>query len=213
MKKVLFPLVLLSILVFTTACQKPEEVTLSKYFQALKAKDRDTMASMAIEPVQMNVKSYKVLSIEPAKEIDAPLASMVEKLEKLKVDKAAQIAVVQEKKALAEEAKGKNKKAGEEAEATLNAETEKFKQMQAEYTNLKNQVDFERNLVKLSTNIENNQEACSGKCVDTTVNVLITSSEGQEKEYMFVLRKYVLMNEATKRAFPNRLVILKIQSK
>ena len=64
MKKTFSLIALLIFVLLTVSCQKPEEVTLSKYFQAMKAKDRDTLASMAGEPVAIEFKSWKLVSTD-----------------------------------------------------------------------------------------------------------------------------------------------------
>ena len=98
MKKVLVLAALLFLIVITTSCQKPEEVTLSKYFQAMKAKDRDTMAAMAAEPFAVEFKSWKLVSSEPPVYEDSALPKMMEDLAAAKKKKDDQILLVKDKK-------------------------------------------------------------------------------------------------------------------
>ena len=66
MKRTFLILVLLSFVVVMTSCQKAEEVTISKYFQAMKVGekgDRDTMTSMAINPKLIKYDSYEIVSL------------------------------------------------------------------------------------------------------------------------------------------------------
>src|SRR5512136_1600873 len=91
MKKILVLIALLSLIMITTSCQKPEEVTLSKYFQAMKAKDRDTMAAMAAEPVAMEFKSWELVSTEPPDSQDVALPAMIQELAAVKKKKDDQI--------------------------------------------------------------------------------------------------------------------------
>src|SRR5512136_341839 len=90
MKKILVLIALLSLIMITTSCQKPEEVTLSKYFQAMKAGDRDTMAAMASDPMQMQFNDWKLVSSEPPVSADINIADMVAKLNELKKQKTEQ---------------------------------------------------------------------------------------------------------------------------
>lgn len=47
MKKTILLLAMFGVMIFMTACQKGEEATISKYFEAMKMNDTDTLASMA----------------------------------------------------------------------------------------------------------------------------------------------------------------------
>ncbi len=66
MKKFLLILILLSVAIIMTSCSKAEEVTITKYFQAMKvgdAGDKDTMTSMAINPKHIKFEKYEIVSI------------------------------------------------------------------------------------------------------------------------------------------------------
>jgi hypothetical protein len=212
------------LIVITTSCQKPEEITISKYFQAMKAKDRDTMAAMAAEPFAVEFKSWKIVSSEESVVEDFTLPAMIERLAAAKKQKDDQILLVKDKKDALEQLKTKlNETRGSRAKAEVQkevdamwaeveTETGNYKRDQANYTQVKTQVDNEKKMISLSTNIDQNQELLAGKTVTTRTNVLVDGAGG-EKEYLFTLRKYELINPVTNKVHSNRYIILKIQTK
>jgi len=224
MKKVMVLVALMFLIMITTSCQKPEEITISKYFQAMKAKDRDTMAAMAAEPVALEFKSWELVSSEAPVTEDIMLPKLIQELADAKKKKDDQILLVKDKKDLLDQLKTKlSETRGGKAKADLQkqiatlemeaeTETANYKRDQMNYTQMKTQVDNEKKMVTLSTNIEQNQELYAGKAVSAKSIVKIIGAGG-EKEYVFLLRKYELVNPVTNKVFSNRYIILKIQPK
>jgi len=224
MKKLLVLVALLFLIIVTTSCQKPEEITLSKYFQAMKAKDRDTMAAMAVEPVALEFKSWELVSSEVPVSEDIMLPKMIQELTDVKKKKDDQILMVKDKKDALDqlktklgETRGGRQKADLQKQITdmekeVEAETANYKRDQMNFTQMKNQVENEKKMVTLSTNIEQNQELFAGKTVTSKSLVKITTASG-DKEYVFLLRKFELVNPVTNKVFSNRYIILKIQPK
>jgi hypothetical protein len=224
MKKVLLLAALMSLILITTSCQKPEEITISKYFQAMKAQDRDTMAAMAAEPVALEFKSWELVSSEAPVTEDIMLPKLIQELADAKKKKDDQILLVKDKKDMLDqmrtklsETRGSRQKADlqkqiVDLEQEAETETANYKRDQMNYTQMKTQVENEKKMVTLSTNIEQNQELFSGKTVNVKSIVKITSASG-EKEYVFLLRKYELLNPVTNKVFSNRFIILNIQPK
>lgn len=224
MKKILVLVALMILIMITTSCQKPEEITLSKYFQAMKAKDRDTMASMAAEPMALEFKSWALVSSEAPVTEDLILPQLISGLADIKAKKDKQIGLVKDKKDALDllktklgETRGSRQKAELQkqiaaSEQEVAAETQNYKQAQVDYTQMKNQVEVEKKMVTMSTSIEQNQELMTGKAVTVKAIVKITSASG-DKDYVFLLRKYELINPLTNKVSPNRFIILKIQPK
>jgi hypothetical protein len=224
MKKVLLLVALMFLIMITTSCQKPEEITISKYFQAMKAQDRDTMAAMAAEPVSLEFKSWELVSSEVPVTEDIMLPKLIQELNDAKKKKDDQILMVKDKKDMLDqmrtklsETRGRRQKADlqkqiAEMEQEVETETANYKRDQMNYTQMKTQVENEKKMVTLSTNIEQNQELFAGKTVNVKSIVKITSASG-EKEYVFLLRKYELVNPVTNKVFSNRFIILNIKPK
>lgn len=224
MKKVLVLIALIFLIMITTSCQKPEEITISKYFQSMKAKDRDTMAAMAAEPVSLEFKSWELVASEAPETKDLILPQLIKEMADVKKKKDTQILLVKDKKDALDqlktklgETRGSRQKAElqkqiADVEIEVETETANYKRDQMDYTQMKTQVENEKKMVTLSTNIEQNQELFAGKAISAKANVKITTTEG-EKEYIFLLRKYELINPVTKKVFSNRYIILKILPK
>ncbi|MEI6613455.1 MAG: hypothetical protein WCL37_01030 [Chrysiogenales bacterium] len=224
MKKTLVLGALLILIMITTSCQKPEEITLSKYFQAMKAKDRDTLATMAAEPMALEFKSWVLVSSEAPVTEDLILQQLLSGLADIKAKKDKQIGLVKDKKDALDvlktkltETRGGRQKAELQKQIDANeqemiVETQNYKQAQVDYSQMKNQVEVEKKMVSMSTSIEQNQELMTGKAVTVKAIVKITTASG-DKEYVFLLRKYELINPLTNKVSPNRFIILKIQPK
>jgi hypothetical protein len=225
MKKILVLVALMILIMITTSCQKPEEITLSKYFQAMKAKDRDTMASMAAEPMALEFKSWELVSSEAPVTEDLILQQLIFGLADIKAKKDKQILpLIKDKKDALDqlktklgETRGSKQKAELQkqivaVEQAVAVETSNYKQAQVDYTQMKNQVDVEKKMITMSTSIEQNQELMTGKAVTVKTIIKITTTGG-DKDYVFLLRKYELLNPITKKVSPNRFIILKIQPK
>ena len=221
MKKVLIVIALLFLILATTSCQKPEEITLSKYFQAMKAKDRDTMAAMAIEPFAVELKSWELISSEEPVSEEFGLPKMIQDLADIKKKKDDQLLLVRDKKDALDQLKTQlgesrgGKKAEIQKQITVlesesEAETANYRRDQANYTQMKTQVENEKKMIILSTNIDQNQELLAGKTV-TNKSIVKIDGAGGEKEYVFTLRKYELVNPVTNKVQTNRYIILKIQ--
>jgi hypothetical protein len=224
MKKILVLVALMMLIMITTSCQKPEEITLSKYFQAMKAKDRDTMAAMAAEPMALEFKSWELVSSEAPVSEDLILQQLLTAQADIKAKKDKQIGVVKDKKDALDllktklgETRGSRQKAElqkqiDAAEQEVLVETQNYKQAQGDYTQMKNQVEVEKKMVTMSTSIEQNQELMTGKAITVKTIVKISTASG-DKDYVFLLRKYDLINPLTNKVSPNRFIILKIQPK
>jgi len=223
MKKVLVLVALLFLILITTSCQKPEEITLSKYFQAMKAQDRDTMAAMAAEPFAVEFKSWELGSSEAPVIEEFGLPKMIQDLADVKKKKDEQLLLVKDKKDALDQLKTQlgETRGGKKAEiqkqiiameAESETETANYKRDQANYTQMKTQVENEKKIISLSTNIDQNQDLLAGKTV-TAKTVVKIDGAGGEKEYVFTLRKYELINPVTSKVSSNRYIILKIQSK
>lgn len=222
MKKILLLVVLMTLIMITTSCQKPEEITLSKYFQAMKAKDRDTMAAMAAEPMALEFKSWKLVSSKDAVSEDLILQQLLATQAEIKAKRDKLIGDIKDKKDAVDalktklgETRGSRQKAElqkeiDAAEQDINFETQNYKQIVADFSQMKNQVENEKKMITMSTSIDQNQELMTGKAVTVEAIVNITTPSG-DKEYVFLLRKYELINPVTEKVSPNRYIILRIQ--
>jgi hypothetical protein len=222
MKKVLLLIVLFGLIFITTSCQKSEEVTVSKYFQAMRHNDKDTMSSMAAEPKHLEYKSYKIVSIDEPLTLEYDLPALIQKLDESKKEKN-NLALeagdkrddVEDLKDELEETRRASKKRElrkkiEEAEVAFYQAEQGYKDLVKKIGELKKKIEFERNIINLSTGIKKNAEMFQGVINQSVVRTNVTLNNDTQNEYVFVLRKYVFMINEKER--PCRWIILKILS-
>jgi hypothetical protein len=215
-------MVLFGFVIVTVSCQKAPEVTVSKYFQAIKHNDKGTMSSMAVEPKFLEFKTYKIASVSDPEVGEYQLPILIQKMNEAKKQRKDLAIAASEKRDEVEELKDelsetrrtsrKNelKKQIEDAEVAFYAAEQEFKNLVKDMGDLKKKIDFEKNLVNISTGISNNPETYVGKTEKSVVRVNVVLDDESEAEYVFVLIKYVfVLNE---RDLPSRLVILTIQT-
>lgn len=222
MRKSILLLAVLSLMVVLGSCQKSEEVTVTKYFQAMMHNDRDTMAAMAYEPKDIEYKSYEILSIdEPVtKELELPVLlkklADTEKGKKEQVTKAMDKAeALQDAQDELDETRGGGKKAElqnkiAKLQAESDAETLKVRTMQLDINKLKKAIDREKALITLSTAMRDNLEMFSGETAFIKVTAKVTLMNNEVKNYIFLLRKDTLKLEGKQQL--GRLVIIKLMT-
>ena len=228
MKKIFLILILLSVAIIMTSCTKPEEVTISKYFQAMKvgeAGDKDTMTSMAINPKHIKFDTYEIISvqepvIEPIilPELNKKLADIGQ--EKKTIGLAAQEAndaILDLEDELAD-ARGSSKKRElnaklDEARAQKDELVTSFKEVIQKKKDLEKQIEFEQTLMKTSAGRSKmpNIAMYRGDSHTSKIDVKVTLMTKEIVDYVFVLKKYVLKLEE-KELPRNRYLIIDIMT-
>lgn len=226
MKRFVLFALLIGMIMFAVSCQNPEDVTISKYFSALKhgdQGDRDTMNSMSVDPKFIQYKDYTIVSADPVRELDMQLSLLEKKQNELTEARKEQGKKAQEANDQIEDikyelegvARGSKKAELEaklaEAEAAKKVEEDKFKQFTAQIGHLKKMIEFEKNLIKISANVTENYDFYAGKAVYQDVKVKTTAEDGSETDYVFVLTRYDLTLE-NKPLPRSRFIILKIMT-
>jgi len=222
MKKVLFLIVLFGLIFVMTSCQKSEEVTVSKYFQAMSHNDKDTMSSMAAEPKHLEYKSYKIVSVDEPLTLEYKLPALVQKLDESKKEKNNLALEAGDKRDDVEDLKDELdetrraskkrelRKKIEEAEVAFYQAEQGYKDLVKKIGELKKKIEFERNIINLSTGIKKNAEMFQGVVNQSVVKTKVTLKNDVENEYVFVLTKYVFTVNEKER--PSRWIIIKIMS-
>ena len=223
MKKLTVLAAILGLVFVMTSCSKPEEVVVTKYFQAMLHNDSDSMSSMAVTPKNLEYDSYKIVSVSEPETVEFQLPKMIQQMEDLKKERQKQLNTVRDMQDEVDELefemgetrrrsrKAELQKQIDEKKLAMEAETGNFRQLVSKMGKLKNDIEFEREMVKLSTGVKQSPEIYNGETIKSVVTTHVVFKDGSEEDYFFELVKYELKVED--RVMPNRLIILSILSK
>ncbi len=223
MKKIILLSALFGVIFILTSCQKAEEITVSKYFQAMQTNDKDTMAAMAVEPKDIEFKSYKLTIAEEPTTGPLALPKLQKELADLQKAKRDQVNLaldkrdeVEEMQLEAEDTRRRTKKSEldqkiKELQAQLEAEEQKVKDIQAHSNQLNQMIKQEKTMITMSTGINQNFELYTGETQWAKALADVTLTNNETKKYVFLLRKDLLKLED--KAIPaGRLIITKIET-
>jgi len=206
------PLIIgIALLVFVVQnCQqKPEEGLLKRYFHALTLQDLTTMSTIALEPVDIDVKSWDIVNASEEQIITAalPILNKNELDLKKKVEGSVGITIdardeLDDAKFELENARtGAAKRAAQkkvdELEAKYEEIYENHKQLQKDYNEAKAASAREEEITSFSLGAGElpNIREFTGDVHSKEVDVKIANKEGEEKTYRFYLRRYNLRDE------------------
>lgn len=222
MKKIFLLMAVFGLIVVTTSCQKPEEVTLTKYFQAMGHNDNDTMASMALEPKDIEYKSYKIVSISEPEKVDYELPALIEKEREITrqmgdkardaTDKRDEMLDLQDELEITRSSRrrGQLKQEIEDAETAFKEAESQYKDLVKARDDIRKLIEMEKSMVNLSASIDSRPEVYKGHLEKIRMDVKVTLPDETEKDYVFLLGKYYFV--VNERELPSRLVIKKIQT-
>jgi hypothetical protein len=220
MKKTILLLALFSLIVVLTSCKKAEEITITKYFQAMQHNDKDTMSAMAVEPKAIKFKSFKVASVDEPMLKELELSAMEQKIKAIERQKKDQFNAALDKNDVVEELKdelaetrrrarrAELQKQLETAEGEANEERSKYIALNNRLLQMKKNIETEKSLIESSTGIDKNFELYTGETHIHKVTVSVTLANDEVKDYIFVLRRNLLKLED--RPINGRMIIIKI---
>lgn len=224
-RKILIIFSVLFIIALITSCtSKPEDSLLKSYFNALSLNDLTTLSTMAIEPADLDVESWKIVSVteEQIDPVSLPELNKKELELKEKVDEAVGT-TLDARDAWDEadfEAKRTRTRAAREKAEELQAEYEKvledYKELQREYNEAKAEAKREEEITAFSLGVKlgdyPNIREFTGNVHSKEVIVEITDPEGNKKNYKVYMRKYLVKDEANNLQHRGRWIILKFES-
>lgn len=220
MKKTILLLALFSLIVVLTSCKKAEEITITKYFKAMQHNDKDTMAAMAVEPIAIKFKSFKVVSVDEPVVKELELPAMEQKLKEIDKQKKDQFNVALDKNDVVEELKdelaetrirarrAELQKQLETAQAEADEERNNYIALNNRLIQMKKNIETEKNMIRHSTGIDKNFELYTGETHILKLTVSVTLGNDEVKDYIFVLRRNLLKFE--NRPINGRMIITKI---
>jgi len=224
-RKILTIFSVLFIIVLITSCtSKPENSLLKSYFNALSLNDLTTLSTMAIEPADLEVESWEIVSVteEEINPVTLPELDQKEKELKEKVDEAVG-QTLDARDAWDEadfEAKRTRTRAARQKAEELEAEYEKvledYKELQRQYNEAKAEAKREEEITAFSLGVKlgdyPNIREFTGDVHYKEVIVEITDPEGNKKNYKVYMRKYMVKDETNNLQHRGRWIILKFES-
>ena len=200
--------VILVLFVLQSCQSKPEENLLKRYFQAVSLNDMRAMSTMALEPVDLDVKSWEIVSINEEK-IAPALLSELNKMELMlqkKVEESVMITLDAEDELLDAEyelERARTRAYKRAAQKEINELQAKYDDMNANYQQLKKDYNEakavtarEEQITSFSlgagdiTNIRDSAGEVHFKEVEVKVE-----GKSDTKNYKIYLRKYDLKDE------------------
>lgn len=203
----------------------PEKNLLEKYFNAVTLKDNDTMSSIALEPLQPDMASWKIVSIgeekiEPASlpalntaEVEAKKAQDAQIGPTLDADSALKDA--QYEKDLARSAAGKAaaQRNIDKFQAAYDIENAKMQELKRVYNAAKAAAAAEEEMTMFSLGQRELAvvRSLAGDVHSKDIEIAITLQSGAVKNYKLLLKQYMLRDEANNIRHPGRWVIIRFE--
>ena len=217
--------IILALSALQSCSSKPEEGLLAKYFNAVKLKDVATMSSMAVDPMNIPVDSWKITSITPETATATILADMGKNEADLKkkleghvgptMDAENGLYDAKEKYSSARSgaAKAAAKKEMDNAQLNYDQERELHRQIQKDYNDAvaAAKKEEETTLFSLGTDQLPNVRDLAGQAFAKEIQVEIKSSDGAIHNYKLFLKRYEIKDEAAGVSHRGRWVILRFE--
>jgi len=215
----------LVLVAFQSCSSKPEEGLLKRYFNAVRMNDNSTMASMALEPLTMDVSGFNVVSvasekIEPAvlPEMSKQEASLKKKLEEhvgptIDAKDAVDVAKDELDTARTKAAKQAAQKKVDEMQAKYDQEFGLHKELQKGYNDAKAAAAKEEEITAFSLGAKDlvSIRDLTGDVHSKEVDIKIKTRDAGDKNYKLFMRRYLLKEEATNLKHNGRWVIVKFE--
>jgi len=225
-KKTLIVLgVFLAFFVIQGCTSAPEKTLLKKYFNAVTMNDNDTMSSMALEPFQPELGSWKIVSIGEEKiapaslpqlnaaEIEAKKAQDAQIGPTIDADTAVKDAQFEMDTTRSASAKAALKRQVDELQAKYDAENAKMQELKRVYNAAKAASATEEEMTMFSLGARELPvvRELVGDVHSKTVEISVTNRAGETKNYRLEMRQYLLRDEANKIPHRGRWVIIRFE--
>lgn len=212
--KALFVIGLLVAFLIIQGCtSKPEQGLLSRYFNAVTLNDNDTMSSMALDPFQPEMTSWKIVSISPEKIEPAKLPDLNKAEIEAKKAQDAQIGPTIDADTLLKDAqyekdtsrsaagKAAAQRKIDELQVKYDAENAKMQAFKKDYNAAKAAAAAEEEMTLFSLSARDAADLpmvreLTGDVHSKEVVVAITNRAGATKNYKLLMRQYLLKDEA-----------------
>ena len=216
---------MVAFLVVTACSPAPEKGLLSKYFNAMTLNDNQTMASMALQPIQIELDSWQILNVGPETITPAILAALNAKELELKKEVEGNIGPTVEAKDLldiAQEdmdtartsaARAAAKRKVDELQAKYDAQYARHKELQQSYNDAKKAAADEEEMTKFSLGVRElaTIRELTGNVHSKEVEISIRNKAGATLKYRLFMKQYGLRDEVNNLRHNGRWVIIKFE--
>jgi len=209
-RKILFVLAIIFLaFILQTCAQKPEQGLLKRYFHAVSLSDMDTMSSMALEPISLEVESWEIVGDSEDMVVPANLPLLNKQELEFKKKLEDHVGVTLDARDRLDEAEFKLENARtREARRAAQQEVDELKikyeevytehkDLQKNYNEAKAASAREEEITSFSLGERDlaNIRDLTGDVTSKEVDVKIMTKAGDEKTYRFYLRNYNLKDE------------------
>jgi hypothetical protein len=215
----------IAFLVVTACSSAPEKNLLSRYFNAMTLNDNQTMASMALQPIKVELDSWEILNVGPEDIKPAVLSELNAQELELKKQVEGNIGPTVEAKDLldiAQEdmdtartsaARAAAKRKVGELQAKYDEQYAKHKELQQQYNDAKAAAAAEEEMTKFSLGVRElaTIRDLTGNVHTKQVDVAIKNKSGVTTKYRLHLRQYALRDEVNNLRHNGRWVIIKFE--
>ncbi len=217
---------LITALVVLQSCSAPpEKGLLTRYFHASSMNDNDTMSAMAIEPLQVDVDSWSLLSVSTEKIEPFNMSGLDAKEVQMKKDLENHVGPTMDAKDVldvAKEALDMSRTAGAKAankqkvdalQAKYDAEYQKHKDLQQAYNDAKKASSDEEAMAMFSLGVTDMPtiRSLTGQSHTKEVVVNIKLKSGGAKKFKVFMKKYDLKDEAANMRHTGRWIITRFE--
>lgn len=216
---------ILALVAFQSCSSKPEQSLLQSYFHAVTLNDNATMSSMALEPMEMEVGGWEILTVSEEKVEAAFLSDLSKKEADLKkqlenhigptIDAKDALDVAKDEldTARTKAAKQAAQKKVDEMQAKYDQEFNLHRELQKNYNDAKTAAAKEEEITAFSLGRQDllNLRDLTGEVRSKQVEIKVKNKTGGEKSYLLYLRNYNLRDEAANLTYRGRWIIVRFE--
>lgn len=192
-----------AVAVASAACGGAEKTVVDQYFNAVKAKDDQTLSSFAAVRFDKPIESWKITNVSEEQRAPVTAGEMAAKVKDLEAQLAKNMKDARDtldagKVGEVQSLKRQNKPVPASLQATA-ADYDKFNKaasdLKRQIASAKDALEKERRHMTLSVGAVDNLEGVSGEVVSKTVDLDLTMKDEKPAPYVMTLRKYELQRE------------------
>lgn len=199
------------------SCQShPEKGLLDRYFNALSLNDLQTLSTMAINPAEIDFRSWEIIEVSEEKTEEFKLPEMDQKIKELKKRVDESVSKTLETRDELDDAKydlerartRANREKVDQLQAEYDELYEQTKKLQKEYNEARAAADDEERMAKFSLGGDYTAiRQFTGSDHKKNVDIQVITEDGVEEKYRVFMHKYVLTDPTTNITHNGRWII------